>query len=269
MVHGDGNNVTATNANGFNEAFTGTAGDDIVDGGAGNDYLLSSGGTDYFRGGAGTDQYVLTHAGVATSDYVWSLDADNNIVRGVHAEGTIYLETDTVESVWNPVASEDGASWHAISTIEGWATSFEYDGLGAEETTDPVDPPAATTLTVDDAVAHTNPYTDPGTFDWFWSGRKFAGDETIIGSDQADEFVVSAGDDFVFGGAGYDQVSNSVVALADLAIGAAEDCSIHTNSEATGYDVHDADVEAWWFAQGGWQSRDDMLALATDDFVFV
>ena len=120
--------------------------------------------------------------------------------------------------------------------------------------------PTATTFNDGDGTP-----PDP-TIDWQWWDERFgvgdayAGDEFVFGGAGDDDIVASMGDDVIDGGTGYNQVTvTGDVADFTWSIDA-ESGYLASAHETFGYDQYAPGI-AFWFETGGWMSHEDVLGL--------
>jgi|GEM_PF-2275048 len=181
----------------WDERFSGTAGDDVIDGGAGDDDFLSTSGDDHYFGGSGANQYTIDDTTVAVSDITWSYDAGNDVLRGVHASfGTDYFDA-YLGGFWSAKLSSNSETWLSRQDVISLASSsFEYNFEA------PVAPPGPTAG--DDSLSGTSGDDVVNLLAGNDQFTALEGDDDVVGAGGTDSIDGGPGDDTLNGGSGDD-----------------------------------------------------------------
>lgn len=243
----------------WDERFWGTAGDDIVNGGSGDDAIVATAGNDHIFGGEGSNQYSIHDGGVAVTDVSWSYDASNDILRGTHELfGTDYFDA-AIGAFWSSTASAEGNHWFSRGSVISLTNekTFNYDQETAPE---PNNPSESAKTFVDGDGAPADPNQSWQWWDERFDGPEFAGDEFIYGGAGDDDVVASTGNDIIDGGEGYNQVT-LLADVSDFVFSMDPTSGYLASTHATfGYDQYAPGID-FWFETGGWMSHDQVLNL--------
>ena len=220
---------------------------EFVYAGDGYDFILGSGGDDVIDAEGDGGQMNLIGAGAIRANFVFTQLADGG-VEALSLDGSFGTDRYyNVDGVWFNGYGDIPGDWYNLADL---LINTESDGDGAA--------PTETWQTFDEQFAGT------------------AGDDLIRGGSGIDWFTATAGDDFIFGGDGqsddpdWNQVNFLGVQFSEMEWGydAASDL-LYSSHASLGRDVYDADVTDYWFENGGWHGRAELISLADDNFVFV
>ena len=196
-------NVTGSN---FNDVLTGDAGANILKGGAGNDILAVSRGSDTLNGGDGIDtaDYALS-----TGAIVANLAAGTATGIGSKADKLISIENFIGSKYGDAITGDTGAN--ILSAGEG---NDHFFGSGGGDTYDGGTGKDWIDYRTSTATVNVNLLTGVGsgsvaqgdTYKNIENIRGGAGDDTLIGDDNANVIYAGKGSDHVEAGGGNDMI---------------------------------------------------------------
>ena len=195
-------NVSVTGAGGA-DTLTGTAGNDTLVGGAGIDSLTGGSGDDSYTGGSGVDIYNLGTQSQADGDTITDFATGEDIVISLD-----YSAIGSGVSVQADRASAGVANSALATTLSSIRGSYVYDTTNSKLVVDVNGDQAITSSDISVTInAASTAANTIAADDLIWSITGGAGNDTIVGDDQADTLLGGLGNDNIKGGLGVDVIT--------------------------------------------------------------